>query len=270
MSFFRKEHFLPASEFQPQHSIVRHEHSMRIAILEDDPAEAALVQHILTGAGHSCTLFGTGTQLIEALGSHGFDLLVLDWMLPDMTGHDVVNWVRSHLSAQVLVLFLSNRALEENIVLALMAGGDDYMVKPARRAELMARVHALARRLPALAAEARANTGAPATDDNIEVGAYRFNRILKQASLHGRSVELKPKEFDIAYALFRNLGGIVSREQLTEEVWGRDLVMTSRTLDTHMSNVRSKLALKPENQVKLTTIYTLGYRLDSLDAAAAA
>ena len=241
---------------------------MRIAILEDDPAEAALVQHILTGAGHACTLFGAGTQLIDALGSQRFDLLVLDWMLPDMTGHDVVNWVRSHLSAQVLVLFLSNRALEENIVLALMAGGDDYMIKPARRAELLARVHALARRLPAPQAES--NVSVPTADDSIEVGAYRFNRILKQASLRGRPVELKPKEFDIAYALFRNLGGIVSREQLTEEVWGRDLVMTSRTLDTHISNVRSKLALKPENQVKLTTIYTLGYRLDSLDAAAAA
>ncbi|WP_034295544.1 response regulator transcription factor [Herbaspirillum sp. RV1423] len=237
---------------------------MRIAILEDEPAEAALVQHILTGAGHNCTLYDTGTQLIDALGSRRFDLLVLDWMLPDMTGHDVVNWVRSHLSAQVLVLFLSNRALEENIVLALMAGGDDYMIKPARRAELLARVHALSRRLPAQESEA-----APPSDDKLEVGAYRFNRILKQASLHGKAIELKPKEFDIAFALFRNVGGIVSREQLTEEVWGRDLVMTSRTLDTHMSNVRSKLALKPENQVKLTTIYTLGYRLDCLDGEAA-
>lgn len=236
---------------------------MRIAILEDDPTEAALADHILSGAGHVCSRYGTGTELITALGQQQFDLLVLDWMLPDMTGFEVVNWVRSHLSAQVLVLFLSNRALEENIVFALMSGGDDYMVKPARRAELLARVHALSRRLP-VPATGPGPKAAPVDDGNLEVGAYRFNRILKRASLRGETVELKPKEFDIAFALFCNIGGIVSREKLTEAVWGRDLVMTSRTLDTHMSNVRSKLALKPENQIKLTTIYTLGYRLDYL------
>lgn len=239
---------------------------MKIAILEDDPAEATLAEHILSGAGHACSRYGTGTELIAALGQQEFDLLVLDWMLPDMTGFDVVNWVRSHLSAQVMVLFLSNRALEENIVLALMSGGDDYMVKPARRAELLARVHALSRRLPHQSASAKPASGGEA---DLEVGAYRFNRILKRVTLRGETVELKPKEFDIAYTLFCNLGGIVSRDKLTEAAWGRDLVMTSRTLDTHMSNVRSKLSLKPENQIKLTTIYTLGYRLDYLGADAA-
>lgn len=249
---------------------------MRIAILEDDPNEAALAHHILLSAGHSCSLYVTGAALIEALRDQQFDLLLLDWMLPDMTGHEVVNWVRSNLNQQVLVLFLSNRSLEENIVLGLMAGGDDYMVKPARRAELLARVHALSRRLqvaaPATvapggaAAQPAAVSSAPVVVDLLELGPYRLNRILKQAHLRGQPVELKPKEFDIAFILFRELGGIVGRDKLIDEVWGRDLVTTSRTLDTHMSNVRSKLALRPENQVKLTTIYTLGYRLDALDA----
>lgn len=248
------------------------EHPMKIAILEDDPNEAALAHHILDNAGHACSLYGTGAALIEALRREHFDLLVLDWMLPDMTGHDVVDWVRSHLSAQVLVLFLSNRALEENIVMGLMAGGDDYMVKPARRAELLARVHALSRRLPSSqngqAGQGGTRAAAPPLhhQDNLETGPYRFNKVMKEALLHGRPVDLKPKEFDIAFILFREIGGIVSRERLVDEVWGRDLVMTSRTLDTHMSNVRSKLALKPENKVKLTTIYTLGYRLDLLEA----
>lgn len=237
---------------------------MKIAILEDDPDEAALVHHILQGAGHACTLYGTGAALLTALRQQHFDLLVLDWTLPDMTGYEVINWVRANLSEQVLVLFLSNRALEENIVLGLMAGGDDYMVKPARRAELLARVHALSRRLPA---EPRAEAGKAQVSarDMLEVGPYRFNKILRQAQLRGQVVELKPKEFDIAFILFREIGAIVARDKLSEEVWGRDLVMTSRTLDIHMSNVRSKLALRPENQVKLTTIYTLGYRLDYLD-----
>ncbi|RXZ36117.1 DNA-binding response regulator [Oxalobacteraceae bacterium CAVE-383] len=248
---------------------------MNIAALEDDPNEASLIQQILVNAGHACTVFSTGAALLDALRARHFDLLVLDWNLPDMTGYDVVNWVRSNLSAQVLVLFLSNRALEENIVLGLMAGGDDYMLKPVRRAELLARVHALSRRLapaPSASVPHRAPaTSAPAAatpaaeSPTLEIGPYRLNRILKSARLHGKPVELKPKEFDIAFILFQNAGGIVARDKLIEAVWGRELVMTSRTLDTHMSNVRGKLVLKPENGVKLTTIYTLGYRLDLLE-----
>jgi DNA-binding response OmpR family regulator len=144
-----------------------------------------------------------------------------------------------------------------------------------RRAELLARVHALSRRLapgasvvaPGSAASlAAAASITPAVQSpSLEVGPYRFNRILKTAQLHGKPVELKPKEFEIAFILFQNAGGIVARDKLIETVWGRELVMTSRTLDTHMSNVRGKLALKPENGVKLTTIYTLGYRLDLLE-----
>jgi DNA-binding response OmpR family regulator len=239
---------------------------MNIAALEDDPNEASLIQQILVNAGHACTGFSTGAALLDALRTQHFDLLVLDWNLPDMTGYDVVNWVRSNLPAHVLVLFLSNRALEENIVLGLMAGGDDYMLKPVRRAELLARVHALSRRLTPTAHPATPAAAMPTVESpTLEIGPYRFNRILKTAQLHGKPVELKPKEFDIAFILFQNTGGIVARDKLIEAVWGRELVMTSRTLDTHMSNVRGKLALKPENGVKLTTIYTLGYRLDLLE-----
>ncbi len=234
---------------------------MIVAVLEDNPEEANLLHHILVSAGHDCTIYSTGQALIDALQIQHFELLILDWSLPDMTGYDVVNWVRNKLSTQLLVLFLSNRALEENVVLALMAGGDDYMVKPASRAELLARVHALSRRV------SRPSVGASTTTENeiLQVGAYRLNRIMKSAEVHGKPVELKPKEFDIAFMLMQNIGAIVSREKLMETVWGRDLLTTSRTLDTHMSNVRSKLGLKPENKVKLSTIYTHGYRLDLLD-----
>lgn len=232
---------------------------MNIAILEDDPAEAELVRQTLVQGGHVCRHFDTGAALIEALRQQHFDLLVLDWILPDMTGHQVLDWVRANLGRQVLVLILSSRSLEEHVVLGLMAGGDDYMVKPARRAELTARVHALSRRLPA-----PETAPARAPSEWLEAGPYRFHKRLRTAQLHGAAVELKPKEFDISWLLFANAGGIVSRDTLVEQVWARDLV-TSRTLDTHMSLVRTKLALRPENGVKLTTIYTLGYRLDVLD-----
>jgi len=232
---------------------------MIIAALEDDPMEAHLIHQILVNAGHGCTIYTTGTALLNDLSTKHYDLLLLDWVLPDMTGYDVVSWVRTNLSAKVLVLFLTNRDLEENIVLGLMAGGDDYMIKPVRRAELLARIHALSRRLAAPA-------GAVVPESDIlEVGPYKLNRIMKSAELHGRPVELNPKEFDIALILLKNAGEIVPRDKMIEAVWGRELVMTSRTLDTHMSRVRTKLALNPENKVRLSTIYSLGYRLDLLE-----
>lgn len=233
---------------------------MNIAALEDHPDEARLIAQILSDAGHTCTLFSTGTALLADLKKNTYDLLLLDWLLPDMTGYDVLNAVRNTLDSQVLVLFLSNQDLEENIVAGLMAGGDDYMVKPVRRAELLARIHSMSRRLPVYA-----NAGTAVTDQQmLEIGPYRLDKIMKSAEVHGEEVDLKPKEFDIALILLQNPGAIVSRETIMDHVWGHQLLMTSRTLDTHISQVRRKLRFKPENGVKLSTVYTLGYRLDFL------
>ncbi len=229
---------------------------MHIAALEDDSIEASLIHQVLTGAGHACMVFGTGASLLKDLKTRRFDLLLLDWRLPDMTGFDVLNSVRNDLGMEVPVLFLSNQDLQENIVAALMAGGDDYMIKPVRGPELLARVHAMSRRFPAQKTE---------TDNPVvQVGPYRLNKLLRTAEVHGQSVDLKPKEFGIAWTLLQNAGAIVSREMLMENVWGRELVMTSRTIDTHISQVRRKLMFRPENGVKLSTVYTLGYRLDLL------
>ncbi|HEY6772475.1 MAG TPA: response regulator transcription factor [Oxalicibacterium sp.] len=227
---------------------------MHIAALEDNFDEASLISHVLTEAGHSCELFGTGASLLAALSASRFDLLVLDWRLPDMTGFDVLGKVRNELGLEVLVLFLSNHDLQEHIVAALMAGGDDYMLKPIRGAELLARVHALGRRLQ----PRRVDSSEPV----MQVGPYRLDRLMNTVELQGRMIELKPKEFGIALVLLENMGAIVSRRTLMEKVWGRELLMTSRTLDTHISQVRRKLMIRPENGVKLSAIYTLGYRLD--------
>ncbi|MDO9419724.1 MAG: response regulator transcription factor [Herminiimonas sp.] len=229
---------------------------MKIAVLEDDAVEAQLIQRILTRAGHICTGFSTGASLLKNLKTDAYDLLLLDWALPDMTGYDVLNWVRTNLGPEIIVLFLSNHDLEENIVASLMAGGDDYLVKPARSAELLARIHSMSRRL--------SGSTTPADNGLLEVGAYRLDKILKTAEVHGVAIELKPKEFNIALLLLQNAGAIVSRETLMEEVWGRELVTTSRTLDTHISQVRRKLMFSPENKIKLSTVYSLGYRLDLL------
>lgn len=231
---------------------------MHIAVLEDDPDEAKLIRQVLEEAGHTCELFSTGTTLLAILPSSRFDLLILDWRLPDMTGFDVLKKVRNELGLESLVLFLSNHDLQEHIVAALMAGGDDYMLKPIRGAELLARIHALGRRLHPREKEIGER------EPVMQIGPYRLNRLMHTVELRGETIELKPKEFGIALTLLKNVGAIVSRQMLMESVWGRELVMTSRTIDTHISQVRRKLMFKPENGVKLSTVYTLGYRLDLL------
>ncbi|WP_293778057.1 response regulator transcription factor [uncultured Oxalicibacterium sp.] len=234
---------------------------MNIASLEDDPIESKLIHQVLTQAGHQCTIFSNGRDLIDALKADPcYDMLILDWHLPDMTGRDVIEWVRAHLGEEIVVMFLTNRVLEENIVAGLMAGADDYMTKPIREAELSARIHALSKRIRTSASQTTSST----VSTTLEIGVYSFDLFHKIATLRGQPVDLKPKEFDIAILFFQNIGQLISRERIMESIWGRELVMTSRTLDTHMSQVRTKLQLKSDNQVRLTTIYTIGYRLDML------
>lgn len=235
---------------------------MNIASLEDDPIESRLIHQVVTNAGHACATYHTGTALLEALRQpqHACDMLILDWHLPDMTGKEVIEWVRANLGDSIIVMFLTNRVLEENIVAGLMAGADDYMTKPIREAELSARIHALSKRIRR---PLNGGTPVPAAASNVlEAGVYSFDLFRKGVTVRGVPVDLKPKEFDIAVLFFQNIGQLISREHIMESIWGRELVMTSRTLDTHMSQVRTKLQLKPDNNVRLTTLYTIGYRLD--------
>src|SRR6187402_2712579 len=127
---------------------------MRIAILEDDPALADQMAHALESGGHSAHLFRTGGSLVTALKRDTFDLLVLDWNLPDTSGIDVLAWAREHVEAGPPVLFVTSRGDEGDIVRALNLGADDYIVKPIKVAELLARIGALLRRsFPAQAAD---------------------------------------------------------------------------------------------------------------------
>lgn len=236
---------------------------MRIAVLEDSLPDAALAVQVLVDAGHEVTHYQIGQNLLDNLLIKKYDLLLLDWILPDMTGYDVLNWVRKNIGAHIIVLFLSNRTMEENVVLGLMAGGDDYLRKPLRRAELLARIHVLSRRLNLAALDSPVN----GIDSNVtlKIAGYHFNLVTKIATLHNQIIDLNPKEFDIAVTLFQKYGQIVSRKYLMDHVWGHELLMTSRTLDTHISRTRKKLRLTAENGIHMTTIYNSGYRLDLID-----
>jgi DNA-binding response OmpR family regulator len=233
---------------------------MRVAILEDDAAQAATLASWLAAAGHDCHVYPAGKSLLKDASRESFDLFVLDWEVPELSGLHVLRWIRRALPRAIPVLFVTYRDAEQDIVEALNRGADDYLPKPVRHAEVLARVNALLRRAwPEAGAEA------------AEFPPYSFNVDENRVSRDGQDILLAQKEFAVALFLFRHLGRLVSRGHLFEAVWGRGAELSSRTVDTHVSRVRSKLKLRPENGYRLVPVYSYGYRLEcSHDAASRA
>jgi len=238
---------------------VDRELSVRIAILEDDPDQLALLGRWLGEAGHDVHSYKAGRETMKHAGRESFDLFVLDWQVPDVAGPEVLAWIRNHVSKQVPVLFVTVRDSEEDIVFALESGADDYMVKPARKQELLARVNALLRR--AYPREEETLLTFPPFEIDTRRGELRRD---------GVKVDLTPKEFDLAVVLFRNIGRLLSRGHLQESVWGRSGDLATRTVDTHVSQVRKKLDLRPETGYRVVPIYNYGYRLEQTGGEAAA
>lgn len=228
---------------------------MRIAILEDDLTQSEMLRWVLDSVGHKCHHFATFKSFQTALYRDSFDLVLLDWVLPDSSGPKVMQWIRETLHIKVPVLFITSKTDEENIVEALNAGADDYMIKPIRRGELVARVNALLRRAyPELTAP-----------EIFEIAELEFHPKFSTIVRDTKRVVMTQKEFDLALLLFRNLGKPLSRSHIQESVWGRDTDLPSRTMDTHISRVRSKLVLRPEQGFRLTPVYGYGYKLEQVD-----
>jgi two-component system response regulator RegX3 len=228
---------------------------VRIAILEDDPDQLALIKRWVNEDGHDVHAFLDGRETMKQAGRESFDLFILDWQVPDVSGADVLKWLRANISRSVPVLFVTVRDSEQDIVFALEQGADDYMVKPVRRQELIARMHALLRR--AYPREEQKQLSFPPFDIDLQRGEIRKA---------GAKIELTPKEFELTVALFRNLGRLMSRGHLQEAVWGRSGDLATRTVDTHVSQVRKKLDLRPESGYRVVPIYNYGYRLERLEA----
>jgi DNA-binding response OmpR family regulator len=231
---------------------------MRLAILEDETAQAETLSSWLTAAGHDCHVYAAGKSLIKDASRESFDLFVLDWEVPDLSGLHVLRWIRRALPREIPVLFVTYRDAEQDVVEALNQGADDYLPKPVRRGELLARVSALLR---------RAWKGSDIAA--AEFPPYQFDVTESRASLSGEEIVLTQKEFAVALFLFRHLGRLVSRGHIFEAVWGRDAELSSRTVDTHVSRVRSKLQLRPENGYRVVPVYSYGYRLERYHEAAA-
>ena len=226
---------------------------MRLAFLEDDKDMRDSMQGWLEAAGHDVHGFASGRDFMRTAARESFDLFVLDSNLPDVSGPEVLHWLRHDRKDATPVVFVTARDAEEDIVAQLTAGADDYIVKPVRRAELLARIEAVLRR-----------TQPAPSSEVVEAGSYRFDITHKRAQLDGEDVTLTDKEFDLAVFMFRNVGRLLSRGHLLEAVWGRSASVATRTVDTHVSRVRGKLQLRPERGYRLVPTYNYGYRLECM------
>ena len=225
---------------------------MRVGLLEDNADHATLITAALQGAGHSFEVYATGARLLQAIVRETFDVLVLDWMLPDLSGLEVLDRLRQRAD-RIPVIFVTSRDAEQDIVEALAHGADDFLVKPARPAELLARLAALKRRSDKLPAH-----------QLLSVGPYEFDPATSATRVRGEAVELSQRQFQLALVLFRNTGRLLSRQYLLEAVWGLNAQVQTRTLDIHVSQLRTALRL-PENGWRITSVYAHGYRLEPLE-----
>ena len=226
---------------------------MNIGILEDDLPQGELLCEWLTAENYSAFHCTEGSEFIQLLKTRPLDLVILDWQLPDTTGLDVLNKIRLQLNLVVPVIFATQRDSEQDIVTALKAGADDYLVKPLRHAELMARISAVCR---------RAGIGKPSAD--ISLGPISIDTTRQIVKLNGETVKMTSKDYDVACLVLSNEGKLLSREYLLKQIWGLNSDINTRTVDVHISRVRRRLKIGPEMGYCIKTIYQHGYRLEKI------
>lgn len=224
----------------------------RILIAEDDEKQSRLIRIYLEREGNSVQVVGDGRSALERVRSVRPDLVVLDVMLPFVDGLDVCRILRSE-GSDVPILLLTARSTEEDMLLGLDLGADDYLTKPYSPRELTARVRALLRRSRA--------AGAAARDELLRVGQVELDTARFEVRVAGRPVALTSKEFSLLEVLAREPGRVFTRAQIIERVFGFDSDVLARTVDVHVRNLRLKLEADPARPRHLETVYGRGYRL---------
>ena len=223
---------------------------MHVGIAEDDPDQMALLKLWLVEAGHTVLGHANVAAAIDGFGKERFELLVIDWMLPDGTGADLLHWARGTLGWDLPILVLTSIDDEATVVTALQAGADDYVVKPPKPLELMARVAALSRR------------GRAAALPVLRLGDFEIDMQRQRLALQGQVIPMTQKEFDLSSYLFQNPGKLLSRDHLLNKIWGIHADVDTRTVDTHVSRLRKKLGLDGRRGWKLVPVYGVGYRFE--------
>ncbi|HSS09147.1 MAG TPA: response regulator transcription factor [Acidimicrobiales bacterium] len=215
-----------------------------LLVVEDDKAIASALQRVFQAEGATVSLASNGAEALAHVSGSSIDMVVLDLGLPDVDGLEICRRLRA-ARPDVEILILTARDQEIDIVLGLDAGADDYLSKPFRLAELLARIRARLRHQAA-------------SGHDVTIGGLRVALDARRVYLDGREVELRPKEFDLLAALVARPGTVITRDQLLAEAWDPYYHGSTKTLDMHISTLRRKLG-----DVAITTIRGLGYRLEA-------
>jgi DNA-binding response OmpR family regulator len=219
-----------------------------ILVVEDDEAIASGLVRVLDSQGYAVRRVGRGRPALAAAGED-VGLVILDLGLPDMDGIDVCRRLRA-ARPDLAILILTARDQELDVVAGLDAGADDYLIKPFRLSELLARVRAHARRT--------ASAAAPERDEPLSAGDLAVDLAARRAWRGRTELALRPKEFDLLALLVAEAGRVVTRERIMREVWDTDWLGATKTLDTHILTLRQKL----DDPAAITTLRGVGYRLD--------
>lgn len=228
---------------------------MRIAIADDEQDVTSFLKDIVEELGHSTMIFSDGNALSQSLVRETYDLVILDWSMPKKDGLETLGWMKTALQERPPVIMMTNRTAKKDITDALNAGADDYITKPEDRGVIAARINAMLRR----------NAGSGAFDTKATYGKYDFDRIEQTVTYDGETVMMTAKEFELADLFFRNRDRTLSRNYIMETIWRTTAALATRTLDMHISRVRSKLDLKPENGFRIFTVFGYGYRLETME-----
>ena len=236
----------------------------RILVVEDERDLNDLVARHLRQEGHEADQAFDGPDALVAVAATNPDLVVLDWMLPGLDGIAVARKIRENYL--VPILMLTARVEEADVILGLEVGADDYLTKPFRMRELMARVRALLRRVE-LDSRGLPNPEreTPSVDaDTIRVGPISVSPTMRTAMVNGVELDLTPKEFDLLVLFARNPGRAFSRDYLLERIWSNEYEVTDRTVDTHVQRLRKKLG---DDAGLIRTVWGIGYKLQPQPAA---
>jgi two-component system response regulator RegX3 len=224
-----------------------------VLIVEDEESLADPLAFLLRKEGFEATVVADGPSALAEFERAGADIVLLDLMLPGMSGTDVCKQLR--LRSSVPVIMVTARDSEIDKVVGLELGADDYVTKPYSARELIARIRAVLRR-------GNDTDDAGIGDGVLEAGPVRMDVERHVVSVNGDAITLPLKEFDLLEYLMRNSGRVLTRGQLIDRVWGADYVGDTKTLDVHVKRLRSKIEADPANPVHLVTVRGLGYKLE--------
>ena len=227
----------------------------RVLIVEDEDSLADPLAFLLRKEGFDVTVAGDGPSALESFEAEGADIVLLDLMLPGMSGTDVCKRLR--VTSSVPVIMVTARDSEIDKVVGLELGADDYVTKPYSARELIARIRAVLRR------GAEMESDQPDEIGILESGPVRMDIERHTVTVRGALATLPLKEFDLLEYLLRNSGRVLTRGQLIDRVWGSDYVGDTKTLDVHVKRLRSKIEQDPGKPVNLVTVRGLGYKFEA-------